>query len=84
MACNISIDIEIKPGYRSDHSILECTFLISNFKRGRGTWKLNTSLLKDKEYLRLINNCIQDEFLKYAAPVYELDFVKKPPLKIYS
>ena len=78
---DISIDTEIKPGYRSDHSILECTFLISNFKRGRGTWKLNTSLLKDREYLLLINNCIQDEFLKYAALVYELDFVKEPPFK---
>ena len=40
----------IKPGIRSDHSILSVTFNIKNTQqRGKGFWKFNVSLLKDKE-----------------------------------
>ena len=66
--------VNIRPGYRSDHSMVELTFLISHFRRGRGTWKLNTSLLKDKEYISLIRNCIREEYLKYTAPIYSYVF----------
>ena len=57
--------------------MVELTFLISHFKRGTGTWKLNTSLLKDKDYVSLINNCIKEEHVKYAVPVYSFDFLEK-------
>ena len=60
----------IKPGYRSDHSIVVLTLTICKFQRGRGTWKFNCSLLKDKEYLISINNLIDREKLYYALPVY--------------
>ena len=60
---------KIKPGYRSDHSNIELlTFY--KFERGRGLWKFNCSLLKDKEYLILINNLIGQEKLKYTVTVY--------------
>ena len=39
---------DIKPSYRSDHSIIEINLTISNFVIGRGTWKINNSLLKTK------------------------------------
>ena len=51
---HLTISTDIKPGYRTDHSMLELNFEINNFRRGRGTWKLNTSLLKDNQYLQLI------------------------------
>ena len=45
---------DIKPSYRSDHSIIEINISISNFEIGRGIWKINNSLLKNKDYLALI------------------------------
>ena len=73
---DLTISTDIKPGYRTDHSMLELNVEINNFRRGRGTWKLNTSLLKDNQYLQLINDCIRDEYIKYAVPIYEYDYLK--------
>ena len=74
---DLTDSINIRPGYRSDHSMVELTFLISNFKRGRGTWKLNNSLLKDSKYIHLVNKCIREEYQKYAVPVYKPEFLEK-------
>ena len=76
MFTDLTTSVNIRPGYRSDHSIVKLTFVISHFKRERGTWKLNTSLLKDKEYISLIRNCIQEEYLKYTAPIYSYVFLE--------
>ena len=54
----------IQPSYRSDHFILELTISISNFATGRGTWELNNSLLKNPDYLNMINAVMEDEKLK--------------------
>ena len=56
---------DIKPGYRSDHSILELDITFCNFIRGKGIWKLNCSILKDKEYLIQMNKAIDDETSRY-------------------
>ena len=37
----------INLGYKSDHSNMQLKSLINKFKRGRGLWKLNCSLLKE-------------------------------------
>ena len=68
-------NIEIKPGYRSDHSIQELSFSISKFKRGRGTWKLNTSFLKESCFVDLVNRCIKEEYQNYAIPVYSRQYL---------
>ena len=68
----------IRPGYRSDYSVTEIEILLNNFKCGKGIWKFNNSLLKQKEYLNLINNTIQDEIFKYAIPVYNINFFNNP------
>ena len=60
----------IKPGYRSDHSNIELLITFNHFERGRGIWKFNVSLLKDKNYLMSINNLIDQEKLKYSVPIY--------------
>ena len=65
----------IKQGYRSDHSIVELIVTICRFQRGRGVWKFNCSLLKDKEYLITVNNLIDRERLNYALPVYHPHYV---------
>ena len=49
---------------------------INKFEHGKGLWKFNTSLLKEQEYLTLINDAIQDEMLRYGVSVYTLEFLK--------
>ena len=67
----------IKPGYRSDHSIIELKIILCSFKRGRGTWKLNCALLENKDYLIMVNNLIDSEKVSYAALVYNPTFVNQ-------
>ena len=67
---------KIKPGYKSDHSIIEINIILNHFVRGRGVWKLNCDLLKDIEYVNMVNDTITQEKLTYALPVYNVDYVK--------
>ena len=57
---------EIVSGFCSDHSgiVLEVDF--SKFQRGKGFWKLNTSLLKEPEYLKLVKATIKRVVAQYA------------------
>ena len=41
-------DIKIILNYRSDHSSVVLSLEINEFKNGKGLWKFNNSLLKDK------------------------------------
>ena len=59
----------IKPSYRSDHSIIEIKITMDNFIQGHSTWKFNNSLLKNSDHLDLIGNIINEEKLKYCLPV---------------
>ena len=51
--------IEVIPGYKSDYSqvVLDINYIIS--QRGPGFWRLNKSLLSDKEYVEKINRLIE-------------------------
>jgi len=52
---------DIVPGIRSDHSMLIITVESDNSdKRGKGFWKFNASLIKDKEYVAMVKKCIED------------------------
>ena len=68
-------DCNIKPGYGSDHSILEINLVINPFQCGRGLWKLNCSLLKTPEYFNMINHTIQYVLLSYVVPVYNIEYI---------
>lgn len=70
---NIIQSCTIKPGYRSDHSIIELSIILNTFERGRGTFKLNCKLLKNTDYLNLVNTVIDEEKLKYAVPLYNIE-----------
>ena len=69
---NIISDIDIKPGYRTDHSLVCMLLLLNKFERGRGVWKFNSTKLT-KEYLSLVKTCINDEKKKYCPIVYNMD-----------
>ena len=53
-------EIKIFPKYRSDHCPVVMEIKPFNVARGRGTWKLNNSVLQEMEYLQLINETINN------------------------
>ena len=46
--------VEIKPGYRTDHSSVELELKLSDFTCGKGFWKFNNSLLYDKDFVEKV------------------------------
>ena len=56
-SCN-SINTDVAPGYNTDHSLVTLQISTHNNMRGRGFWKLNTSFLKDEEYIKKIQSII--------------------------
>ena len=53
------ISTDIKPGFRSDHSLLSLTAKVDDTStRGPGLWKLNVSLLQNEDYVDLIKQTI--------------------------
>ena len=53
--------LDIVPGFKSDHSTLKLTLKINFLKKGPGYWKLNTSLLRDADYVQKMNNLLDIE-----------------------
>ena len=53
--------VNISHGYRSDHKIVDITLQYNINPRGPGYWKLNTSLLKDNDYVQKINQLLNIE-----------------------
>ena len=72
-------NIQIRPGYRTDHSSVELCFKITNFKRAKGFWKFNNSLLRDSEYVQKVKEVILDVKRKYALPIYNLYSIENIP-----
>ena len=58
--------VDILPGIYSDHSVILMDIDFSRFVRGRGFWKLNTSLLKQKEYIEIVKGTIRRVACQYA------------------
>ena len=67
---------DIKPGYRTDHSMIELDMIIVDQTKGRGLYKFNVSLLKDREYVRMVKRTIMRSVLQYALPVYERSYLE--------
>jgi len=60
--------VTIKPGYRSDHSLVTIKLKLSNHTKGPGLWKFNNSLLYDQIYVEEIKQCINDTLRRYKEP----------------
>ena len=50
----------IKPGFRSDHSAPIIKVEFHSNSRGPGYWKMNTSLLRDADYIKSMKKVVQD------------------------
>ena len=48
----------LSPSFLSDHSPAEIFINLEEFKRGKGLWKLNCSLLRDMDYIDLVKKTI--------------------------
>ena len=69
-------DIKIIPSYRSTHSSVVLSLEINEFKNGKGLWKFNNSLLKDKKYVDEVKQCINKVKEQYILPIYNLEFIR--------
>ncbi len=65
-------ECKISTGYRTDHSMVTLGLNFNEQPRGRGFWKLNSSILKDVEYVNLVKQCIRDTLDMYALPNQDL------------
>ena len=57
---------EIVSSFCSDHSGISLEIDFAKFKRGRGFWKFNSSLLKDPEYVKIIKSTIKRVVAQYS------------------
>ena len=72
---SITSNYQINTKYRSDHAPISCSLTISNDKRGPGVWRMNNSLLADKDFETLIKNEINNFKQIYAATPYHPDYI---------
>lgn len=68
--------VEINPGYRTDHCIIQLELRLTNFTKGKGFWKFNNSLLRDKTYIEKVKKCIETTIEEYAVPIYRREILK--------
>lgn len=61
---------DIRPGYKTDHSMVTLNLKFSDFTRGRGFWRFNNSLLKDKTYIEKVKETILHTKIEYAPIPY--------------
>lgn len=69
----------IESSYRSDHSAISISLVFNDFKKGRGLWKFNNSLLYDNDYLECIRDFILQVKKQYALPVYNINNLHQLP-----
>lgn len=70
---------KIEPGYKSDHSTPIISLSVNEFRKGKGLWKLNNSLLNDTSYIEIVKTCIKDTKRQYCLPVYNIDTIENIP-----
>ena len=61
----ISADTDITPGFKTDHSLITLNLSLHSNPRGKGFWKLNTSLLADNNFIETIKIAIQETANEY-------------------
>ena len=69
ISLHLMFDVEskvIKPSIKTDHSSIIINLNLKKTpERGRGFWKINNSLLMDKDYTKLINSLLENCSAKF-------------------
>ena len=75
--CSLIERTDIMPSYATDHSMVVITIRFSNIDRGKGFWKMNTSMLRDNDYVESINGTIEEVMKQQFKTAREKwDFLK--------
>ena len=64
---------QIIPGFRTDHNSIILKLKLHENDRGKGYWKFNNTLLKDKEYVKIVKNVINDVKQTHVLNINDLD-----------
>ena len=72
-------DADIRPGYRTDHSLITLRLSFGKEAKRKLLWKLNSSLLTEKQYVDEVNVVIQSVTEEYAALPYARENIKNVP-----
>ena len=59
------IECTIEPAVHTDHKLISLVFEIDQFKRGKGTWKLNNDFMLDSKYCEEIIQLLKNIESKY-------------------
>lgn len=62
--------VDVLPSFNSDHSIPTVDIIDNPNRRGRGYWKMNTELLRDKKYIETINQLLEEELLNFEFDTF--------------
>ena len=65
--CTNTLEIHILLGYKTDHSLITLSISTQSNPRGPSFWKLNTLLLSDLDYVKLIEKTIQKVSKQYKS-----------------
>ena len=69
ISSHLMFDVEntvIEPSVKTDHSLIKINLNLKKTpERGRGFWKINNSLLMDKDYTKLINSLLENCSAKF-------------------
>ena len=69
----IANDCKKVSGYRTDHSGIVLQLRLYQNERGRSYWKFNNSLLKDKDYIKLVKQSIVKQSIKEVTNTYKIN-----------
>ena len=72
-------DADIQYGYRSDHSMIVLKLAFGKGIKRHSLWKMNVSLMKDKEYIQLIKEEIEKVIEEYAIILYDRQALSNIP-----
>ena len=73
-------EVDIKAGYRTDHSLITLTIEFDKDETRKQFWKFNASLLLDINYVQEINKLIENTLSEYAAFPYDRNNLANIPL----
>ena len=67
------MDSQIIPGFRPDHNGIILKLKLHKNDSDKGYWKFDNTLLRDKEYVKIVKNVINEVKQTYVLNINDLD-----------
>ena len=68
-------EAKIHANYKSDHNMISLDLKLNDNRKGKGSWKFNNNLLKNKDFVKIIKEEIRLTKHIYALPIYSHETV---------